>query len=70
MISNNFDMKDLEVADVILGIKITKTPDKISLSKSHYVNKMTERFKKHGIKENTNNFLSHINFRKNTETGT
>ena len=59
MLSNSFDMKDLEVADVILGIKITKTPDGISLSQSHYVEKMIERFKDHGIKENTNPFPTH-----------
>ena len=35
MLSNNFDMKDLRVADVILEIKITRTPDKITLSQSH-----------------------------------
>jgi len=45
MLSNNFDMKDLRVADVILGIKITRTPNEISLSQSHYVDKMIERFK-------------------------
>ena len=32
MLSNNFDLKDLGVADIILGIKIIKTPDEISLS--------------------------------------
>ena len=51
MLSNSFDMKDLGVADVILEIKITRTPDGISLSQSHYVDKMIERFKDHGIKE-------------------
>ena len=56
MLSNSFDMKDLEVADIILGIKITRTPDGISLTRSHYVDKMIERFKDHGIKENTNHF--------------
>ena len=30
MLSNNFDMKDLVVADLILRIKITKTLDGIS----------------------------------------
>jgi len=39
MLSKNFDMKDLGVADVILEIKITKTPDGISLSQSHYMDK-------------------------------
>ena len=32
MLSNNFDMKDLRVAVVILGIKIIRTLDEISLS--------------------------------------
>ena len=68
MLSNNFVMKDLRVADLILGIKITRTLDGISLSQSHYVDKMIERFKEHGIKENTNSFLPHIHLRKNTGT--
>ena len=34
MLFNSFDMKDLGVADVILGIKITRTPDGISLSQA------------------------------------
>ena len=63
-------MKDLRVADVILEIKIKRTPDGISLFQSHYVDKMIERFKEHGIKENTNSFLPHIHLPKNTETGT
>ena len=58
LLFNNFDMKDLGVADVILGIKITRTPDGISLPQSHCVNKMIERFKEYGIKENTI-FFSH-----------
>jgi len=65
MLSNNFDMKNLDVADVILKIKITKTTDEISLSQSHYVDTI-EKFKEHEIKENTNPFLSHIHLRKNT----
>ena len=69
MLSNSFEMKDLGVADVILGIKITRTSDGISVSQSHYVEKMIERFKDHGINENTNPFLPHIHLRKNTGTG-
>jgi len=67
-LSNNFDMSDLGVADVILGIKITRILDGISLSQSHYIDKMIKRFKEHEIKENTNHFLSHIHIRKNTRT--
>ena len=69
MLSNNFDMKDLGVTDIILKIKITRTPDGISLSQSHYIDKMIERFKEHEIKENMNLFLPHIHLRKNTGTG-
>ena len=68
MLSNNFDMKNLGVADVILGMKITRTPDGISLSQSHYVDKIIENFKEHGVKENTNPFLSHIHLCKNIGT--
>jgi len=58
MLCNNFDMKNLGVADVILEIKITRL-DKISLSQSDFVDKMIERFKEYGIKGNTN-YFSHI----------
>ena len=57
MLSNNFDMKDLGIADVIFRIKITRTLDGINISQSHYVDKMIERFKEHGIEEKTNPFL-------------
>ena len=69
MLSNNFNKKDLGVTDKILGIKITRTPNGICLSQSHYVNKMIKRFKNHEIKENTNSFLPYIHLRKNTGTG-
>jgi len=50
MLSKNFDMKDLGVTDVILGIKITRTPDGICQSQSHYVYKIIKRFNEYGIK--------------------
>jgi len=50
-------MNDLGDAYVILEIKLTRTPDGISLSQSYYVNKTIERLKEHGIKGNTNHFL-------------
>ena len=68
MLSNSFDMKDPGVSDVILGIKIIRTPDGISLSQSYYMDKMIERFKDHGIKENTNPFLPHVHLHKNKGT--
>ena len=69
ILSNNFDIKNLVVIDVILEIRIKRTGDGISLSQSHYVDKMIKRFKEHRVKENTNLFLPHIHLRKNTRTG-
>jgi hypothetical protein len=44
MLNSKFDMKDLGVADVILGIKITRTSDGFVLSQSHYIMKVLEKF--------------------------
>lgn len=66
MLINHFDMKDLGVADVILGIKIIRTPKGIQLSQSHYVKKVIERFKNYGIKEATNPFSPSVHLHKNT----
>lgn len=43
-LKRNFDMKDLGVADVILGIKIIKNYQGIVLSQSHYVVNVLKRF--------------------------
>ena len=45
MFNNKFNMKDLGVADVILGIKISKTSDGLILSQSHYIEKILTKFK-------------------------
>ena len=45
MFHNKFDMKDLSVVDVILGIKISKTSDGLILSQSHYIVKILKKFK-------------------------
>ena len=50
MFNNKFEMKDLGVADVILGIKISKTSDGLILSQSHYIEKILKKFKQN---ENT-----------------
>ena len=49
-LSSRFDMKDMGVADVILGIKISKTSEGLVLSQSHYIEKVLEKFKKYDIK--------------------
>ena len=45
MLASKFDMKDLGVADMILGIKILKTPNSLALSQTHYIQKILENFK-------------------------
>ncbi|XP_059309986.1 uncharacterized mitochondrial protein AtMg00810-like [Lycium ferocissimum] len=45
MLASKFDMKDLGVADVILGIRIQRTPQGIALSQSHYIEKVLDKFK-------------------------
>ncbi|KAK6141007.1 hypothetical protein DH2020_025245 [Rehmannia glutinosa] len=44
MLKRNFDMKDMGLSDVILGIKISRTSDGIVLSQSHYVESVLGRF--------------------------
>ena len=47
MLKKKFDMKDLGIADIILGIKITRISEGYALSQSHYVEKILEKFGKH-----------------------
>ena len=39
-----FDMKDMGLADVILGVQITRTHNGLVLSQAHYVDKILEKF--------------------------
>ena len=43
-LSSNFDMKDLGVADVILGIKILRKNNELFFTQSHYVEKILKRY--------------------------
>nr|AAT77072.1 retrotransposon protein, putative, Ty1-copia sub-class [Oryza sativa Japonica Group] len=43
-LSQNFDMKDLGVGDVILNIKLNRCENVITLLQSHYVEKILNRF--------------------------
>jgi len=43
-LSEKFDMKDLGEADVILNIKLIKDEGGITLSQSHYVEKVSSHF--------------------------
>ena len=44
LLSSQFDMKDLGVADLILCVKIIKTPHGLALSQSHYIEKALNKF--------------------------
>ena len=46
MLNSRFDMKDMGLADVILGIKIKRTSDGLVLSQSHYVDNILRKFDK------------------------
>ena len=46
MLNLRFDMKDMGLANVILEIKVSRTPDGLVLSNSHYVDKILEKFNK------------------------
>ena len=46
ILSKQFDMKDMGVADVILGIKITRTSKGYTLSQAHYIEKIFKKFSK------------------------
>ena len=45
MLKRSFEMKDMGLADVILGIKIIRTDEGITLSQTHYAEKILDRFK-------------------------
>ena len=46
MLRSKFDMKDMGLADVILGIKISRTSNGLILSQSQYVDKILDKFNK------------------------
>ncbi|KAF3683230.1 putative glucan endo-1,3-beta-glucosidase A-like [Capsicum annuum] len=45
MLESKFDMKDLRVADVILGIRIHRTPQGLALSQYHHIKNVLDKFK-------------------------
>ena len=47
MLTSEFDMKDLGVVDVILGMKISRKSDGFVLSQSQYIKKVLEKFKEY-----------------------
>ena len=46
MLNSRFDMKELGLADVILGIKIKRTSNELIIRQSHYVDNILGKFDK------------------------
>ena len=65
MLTSNFDMKDMGEANVILGIKITKTSDGLRLSQEHYVEKMLRRFRYYERKHVSTPYDANTRLKKN-----
>ncbi|KAA0060459.1 hypothetical protein IC582_014232 [Cucumis melo] len=66
MLSVNFDMKDLGEADVILGIKITRTENGIFLDQSHYIEKTLKKYNYFDSKPTCTPYDSSVKLFKNT----
>ncbi|KAL0551643.1 hypothetical protein IC582_010732 [Cucumis melo] len=66
MLSANFDMKDLGEADVILGIKITRIENRISLYQSHYIEKILKKYNYFDCKPACTPYDSNVKLFKNT----
>ena len=49
MLNIRFDIKDLRLVDVILGIKIRRTSYGLILSQSHYVDNILRKFDKDNL---------------------
>ena len=69
MLNSKFDMKDMGVADVILGIKIFKTSEGYTLSQSHYVEKIMSKFGKHDDRPAMTPIDPNLHLFKNTGKG-
>jgi hypothetical protein len=66
LLGNNFDMKDLGEANVILGIKITRSEKGISLDQSHYVEKILKKYGYYDCKEKNTPYDGSVKLFKNT----
>ena len=64
-LSKSFDMKDLGEADVIMNIKLIKGENGITLSQSHYVEKILSHFDYVDSKPSPTPYDSSVILRKN-----
>jgi hypothetical protein len=64
-LGSNFDMKDMGGANVILGIKILKNDDCITLSQSHYIEKVLKIFEYFDLSPMSTPYDSKVHLVKN-----
>ena len=69
ILNSKFDMKVMGVADVILGIKISKTSEGYILSQSQYVEKILSKFGKHDDRPAMTPVDPNLHLFKNTGKG-
>ena len=69
MLNSKFDVKDMGVANVILGIKIFKTSEGYTLSQSHYVEKILSKFGKYDNRPAMTPIDPNLHLFKNTGKG-
>jgi len=69
LLSNNFDMKDLGEAEVILGIKNTRSDNGISLDQSHYIEKILRKYNYFDCKPASTPYDPSVKLFKNTKDG-
>ena len=67
MLNSAFDMKDMRVADVILGIKIQRKLDGYILNQTHYVEKVLRKFGHYNDKPIVTPFHPSSQLKKNQE---
>ena len=68
-LGSKFDMKDLGEAKVILGIKITRTPNGFKLSQEHYVEKILKKFEHFDCKRVAGGYMQWPSEGHNLEAG-
>ncbi|RVW42781.1 Retrovirus-related Pol polyprotein from transposon TNT 1-94 [Vitis vinifera] len=66
-LGSKFDMKDLGEAEVILGIKKTRTPNGLKLSQEHYVEKILRKFEHFDCKPVSTPYDPSSQLKKNRE---
>ena len=65
-LSSSFSMKDMGLADVILGIKIKREDNNLILTQSHYIEKILKKFNQYNCTPMTTPFDLNLKLYSNT----